>query len=68
MSHCAEKKRYKSPREAERAARYCRQLRDIRLRFYRCPDCKDWHLTSVTDGFDLRAARRMRAMEKNNPC
>lgn len=53
---CNGKKRYKSPREAERAAKYCRKLRDTRLRFYRCPDCKDWHLTSCL-GDTFKAGR-----------
>lgn len=56
-TECNGKKRYKSPRDAERAAKYCRQLRDTRLRFYRCPLCKDWHLTSVTDGFEVKRPR-----------
>lgn len=59
-TECDGKKKYKSPRDAERAAKYCRRLRDTRLRFYRCRKCKTWHLTSLIDGKDARMEKTRR--------
>jgi hypothetical protein len=64
--NCKGKARYGSPREAERAKKYSRHCRDVRLRIYRCDECKGWHLTSVSDGRDRRLARLRRFFRGEN--
>lgn len=47
-SQCAAKRRYPSPSSAERhraGLQRARRNRNLRLRVYRCPFCKYWHLT-----------------------
>lgn len=42
---CLGKKQYGDLGVAHRAARKCKKMRGVALRVYRCPNCKQWHLT-----------------------
>lgn len=66
---CDGKKKYRTPREAERAARYCRELRDTRLAQYRCDVCKFWHLATPNEFSAEKKLQRLRRefREKKNP-
>lgn len=43
---CRGKVQYTSPEQAETRAVFLTWLRGARLRFYSCPLCNGWHLTS----------------------
>lgn len=43
---CLNKALYITLEEAERAKRYCEKQRNVKLRIYKCPICKGYHLTS----------------------
>lgn len=41
-----EKKRYETQDQAKKALRSCRAKGWPQIRYYRCPRCDGWHLTS----------------------
>lgn len=47
--HCQNKNKYFSEEEANDAAKFEYEVRNIKLRSYHCSDCGWWHLTKNLD-------------------
>lgn len=59
--HCLLKVRHASARVAQRKADQIMSEQSKKLFVYRCPYCKDWHLTKSQPGAPRRGRRRVRA-------